>query len=336
MKNNFNWNTFRKTLTRINCNCFHKCYKKEKLSKFYKFPKKGAMDFDPSKDYYKVLGLDSKASEKDIKIAYHKLAKKYHPDLNKGKTTEEFKEMSAAYDILSDSSKKRQYDEYRDLNFSDKSNYNPFHKTNWDTRDHNKSQEYRHGSSIEGFNQSFYSKKTTYSFRDPKTGEFKSYTYHGDVKGNPFYKDFEDFFKNFNAKDPRYNNRYYQREEHKENPFKDSFHDPYSNFRSEQSDKNFRKDNLNPQWSDADYFNYIYAKKIFRNCLILTFLMWILMSRRRRQEAYYDDYFYGNIPTDYSRTPYPPNSISQAELNNRRLHSDDPYVNPLYPVGLKK
>jgi curved DNA-binding protein CbpA len=336
MKNKFHSRTIQKTLISIKYFSFHKYFKKQRLQNFYKFPKRGAMDFDPSKDYYKALGLDSKANEKDIKLAYHKLAKKYHPDLNKGKTTEEFKEMSAAYDILSDLSKKRQYDEYRNLNFSDKSSYDSYNNPNYNTNDYNKSQDYRQGSSNDGFNQSFYSRKTTYSFRDPKTGQFKSYTYHGDVKGNPFFKDFEDLFKNFNAKDKRFNNRYYQREEQKENPFKNSFQDPYNNFRSEQSNKN-QKENFHPQWSDSDYFNYIYAKKIFRNFLIFSILIWILIGRsRRRQEAYYQDYLYGPIPIDYSRTPYPPNPIVDPEYNNRRFHSDDPYVNPMYPVGFKR
>ena len=58
------------------------------------------LDFDPSKDYYKILGVDSKSSEKQIKDEYYKLAKKHHPDLNKGVSTDFFKEMTAAYEIL--------------------------------------------------------------------------------------------------------------------------------------------------------------------------------------------------------------------------------------------
>lgn len=64
------------------------------------------------KDYYKVLGVDKKASADDIKKAYRKLAVKYHPDKNAGdKAAEEkFKEINEAYDVLSDADKRNKYD----------------------------------------------------------------------------------------------------------------------------------------------------------------------------------------------------------------------------------
>ena len=54
------------------------------------------------RDYYEVLGIDKSASEKELKSAYRKLAKKYHPDANPGdkQSEEKFKELSEAYDIL--------------------------------------------------------------------------------------------------------------------------------------------------------------------------------------------------------------------------------------------
>lgn len=66
------------------------------------------------RDYYEVLGVDRKADEKTIKKAYRKLAKKYHPDTNKGNAEAElkFKEAAEAYDILSDPEKRRAYDLY--------------------------------------------------------------------------------------------------------------------------------------------------------------------------------------------------------------------------------
>jgi curved DNA-binding protein len=66
------------------------------------------------KDYYQILGVDRNASEKDIKTAYRKLARKYHPDVNPGdKASEEkFKEVSEAYEVLSDKDKRTKYDQY--------------------------------------------------------------------------------------------------------------------------------------------------------------------------------------------------------------------------------
>ncbi|MGH3327087.1 MAG: molecular chaperone DnaJ [Streptomycetales bacterium] len=69
------------------------------------------------KDYYKTLGVPNDASAAEIKKAYRKLAREYHPDANKGKpeAEERFKEISEAYDILSDDKRRREYDEARSL-----------------------------------------------------------------------------------------------------------------------------------------------------------------------------------------------------------------------------
>src|SRR5271168_975528 len=66
------------------------------------------------KDYYKVLGVVSTASDKEITRAYRKLAKQHHPDANPG-SEERFKEISAAYDVLGDADKRKEYDEMRRL-----------------------------------------------------------------------------------------------------------------------------------------------------------------------------------------------------------------------------
>ncbi len=67
------------------------------------------------RDYYEVLGVDKSASADEIKKAYRKLAKKYHPDLNpddKEGAEAKFKEATEAYEVLSDSTKKQQYDQF--------------------------------------------------------------------------------------------------------------------------------------------------------------------------------------------------------------------------------
>ncbi|MEI7833984.1 MAG: J domain-containing protein [bacterium] len=70
-----------------------------------------------AKDYYTKLGVSKTATEKEIKSAYRKLARKHHPDVNPGdKSAEEkFKEIAEAYEVLSDAKKRKDYDEYSHL-----------------------------------------------------------------------------------------------------------------------------------------------------------------------------------------------------------------------------
>lgn len=66
------------------------------------------------RDYYNVLGVPRTATDKEIRSAYRKLARKYHPDLNPGDKTAEarFKELQTAYDVLSDPDKRKKYDQF--------------------------------------------------------------------------------------------------------------------------------------------------------------------------------------------------------------------------------
>lgn len=80
------------------------------------------------KDYYKILGVEKSASDKEIKSAFRKLAKKYHPDLNQGdkKSQEKFKEINEAYEVLSDKDKRQKYDTFgSNYDFSQGTNFDP-------------------------------------------------------------------------------------------------------------------------------------------------------------------------------------------------------------------
>lgn len=71
-----------------------------------------------SKSLYETLEVSSNATSEEIKKAYRRLARKYHPDINKEKDAEEkFKEINAAYEILSDEKKRKQYDQFGDSMF---------------------------------------------------------------------------------------------------------------------------------------------------------------------------------------------------------------------------
>ena len=67
-----------------------------------------------AKDYYAILGLSKNATDKDIKQAYRKLARQYHPDVNPGNKSAEarFKEINEAHEVLSDPEKRKKYDQF--------------------------------------------------------------------------------------------------------------------------------------------------------------------------------------------------------------------------------
>lgn len=119
------------------------------------------------KDYYKTLGVEKAATQAEIKKAYRALAKKYHPDKNKGdKAAEErFKDISEAYEVLSDETKRSQYERLG---------------ANW--RQYQQQQE-------NGFPGG------QYQWQPPGGGGFGSQTYEG--TGDDGGSDFSDFFKQF-------------------------------------------------------------------------------------------------------------------------------------------
>jgi molecular chaperone DnaJ len=86
------------------------------------------------RNLYEVLGVSKTADQAEIKKAYKKLARKYHPDLNKNdpKAADQFKEVSAAYEVLEDESKRAAYDEFGEASLS--SGFNPDQARAWKSR----------------------------------------------------------------------------------------------------------------------------------------------------------------------------------------------------------
>ncbi|AIQ96397.1 DnaJ C-terminal domain-containing protein [Prochlorococcus sp. MIT 0801] len=80
------------------------------------------MELNGFKDYFKILGISRNATEKEIKSAFRKLARQFHPDLHPHdeKAESEFKEINEAYEILSDEAKKKSYEQYLSYSFKNR------------------------------------------------------------------------------------------------------------------------------------------------------------------------------------------------------------------------
>ena len=87
-----------------------------------------------TKDYYEILGLSRDCTKEDVEKAYRKLALKYHPDRNPDdpKSAEKFREVTEAYEVLSDDSKRQRYDQYGFAGDEDEIPYQEFHHINLD------------------------------------------------------------------------------------------------------------------------------------------------------------------------------------------------------------
>lgn len=154
------------------------------------------------RDYYDVLGVQKKVSGQEIKSAYRKLAKKYHPDTNPGdaKAEQLFKEVTEAYDVLSDEEKRKQYDQFGYAAFDGSMGKNPgeYEKGTgqqfWRSEGSSGTRrEYHYGGDMNDiFNDFLYEDKNafdvtsemTVSFRDAALGCEKMISFEGDCFGS--------------------------------------------------------------------------------------------------------------------------------------------------------
>jgi len=135
-----------------------------------------------NKNYYQLLGLDQAASEDDIKKAYRRLALKYHPDKNQDPGAEEmFKNISEAYEVLSDKDKKRVYDSYGVDGLKN---------------NHHRHQRFNHGSNNFYHNSNFFHPRDPFDLFKSFFGSFDSFSH---FRQNPRFSSndpFENFFQN--------------------------------------------------------------------------------------------------------------------------------------------
>ncbi|XP_057314605.1 dnaJ homolog subfamily B member 9-like [Hydractinia symbiolongicarpus] len=119
-----------------------------------------------SKDYYKILGVEKTATEREIKKAFRKLAVKYHPDKNKSPDAEKvFRDIAEAYEVLSDEKKRRIYDQHGPDGLKDKAgfdgssfhfNFNDFFKDfDFDFSSHGRREKKKSGGFFGGFGSLF-------------------------------------------------------------------------------------------------------------------------------------------------------------------------------------
>jgi curved DNA-binding protein CbpA len=288
-----------------------------KNNSFYKISKKFLKDYDPTKDYYKILGLTKQSTEKEIKTSYYKLAKQYHPDVNQGKTSEKFKEMTAAYDILSNPNKRREYDASRSFDsFFTGKQYSSTTNTNTNSYQYNN---YRGNEdpfkNMNDFFRNFYNKNQQQRYKsnfNEKPKDFRS----------KFYTKNKDYFSSFKKK---------EEESYQEDPPKRT--GTKTNFSKKYFDKNkkyyetFKKPNEdeNNRYKSNSYEETVYSNQSTNSTqsgamyFILTFFGIFLGS------ILVHSMFGPKTPRQtYQQSKQTPQSYEHSNVNSEYV-SQDPY-----------
>lgn len=157
--------------------------------------------FAATKNYYETLGLDKNAEPQQIKAAFYKLAKKYHPDISKG-TEDKFKQINEAYEVLSDENRKRQYD--NELKYGGAGGFGGFGGDPFSQGYNQGSGSYYNQGRGQNANQQRSQQTNYYTYTD---SDGKRRTYSKTTYTNDPYEDFNSFFSQFQREfKGKYNN----------------------------------------------------------------------------------------------------------------------------------
>ncbi len=309
-----------------------KCNERKVLMNFSKFS--FHKDIDYSKDYYNILNINKSATENEIKIAYRKLAKQYHPDINKSpEAIDKFKEITSAYEVLSDKDKKTIYDSGHGSNSSgfntNANSFNGFRGFNgFDpfkefrkqqaesaTKEQTKNTQSKQNNFYSNFdftnNSQSQQYKKTFTYKDPRTGQYKTYTFtsFSNNNENPFYTDFNEALKRRRQQRNQQNQNFndYQNKQNQQNPF-DQFYNKQQN-----TNNDFYNDSYNYQ----QQMQYYETMRILKWTLFTIFFIFLYSKMLRKRREFYEQNQY--YEPNYSQfTPYNNIYPNQNELYNKK------------------
>ena len=326
--------------------------KNSKINKLllHQIRKRIHLDFDPAKDYYKILGVDSKSSEKQIKDEYYKLAKKHHPDLNNGVSSEYFKEMTAAYEILSDKEKRNKYDQLRSYSSqgfwntsgNTKQSNNTYNKQYSDFNQNANNQQYsdfNNGNYSNANNYNKSNKKWQFTYVDPKTGQKSTFNFNADA-----FKNFDDFISKMRSEiktDFSKSDSFKKQEEKSQRDFfgKEYYEKNKKYYQTHKKNDEFYADeNMNKL---NEEFNSYFFKRLryflIFGSIFMFFVFFSSITRRRHNEYFNNDYDSQMLPRN-SYSLQNPNYDPYAAYPNQQAFRpidyrvrDDPYNSNVTP-----
>lgn len=200
-----------------------------------------------NKDYYKILNVNSKASASDVKKSFYQLAKKYHPDVNKGKE-DLFKEINEAYEVLGDESKRKQYDDLRTFS-SSQSTSNPggYSYGSYGAQNPYANQNYSSNNGYQNPNQQ--QQQNYYYYHEERSGTAKNPKHFRNVK-----------FTKMNQEEMRFNTNANPNMSFQEEVLKEFMKNVYGKVNNDQNfGGNRQNTNTNNPGSSNNYNNHGYS-----------------------------------------------------------------------------